>query len=429
MFTYLCNLFYVDKMYNFEIKNKDIEYYHNIFMDNDELKHLLIDDIDRNYLMVYNKTANKLNHLQKCVLLTNQYPFINNYIQKYLNLYPDIIDYQNSIGYTALMIACLNCKTLSSVETIKILLDNSASLNIKDNNGNTALILSIFKNNNLNSEEAIMYLLEKNANVNLKNKYGCTALTYAIKYNHNNIFNMLMLQNPNLYLKDKYKWSYLFYAVYSNNYDMTLKLLQLNLNVNERNIDSCTPLMYACSISNSYIIAKLLIDNGAYINAKNNINFTALMYVCQYSNENIVRLLLQNNADINIINHNFHNALSISCFHSDNPKIVELLINSGADVNFTLNDNTKIISLLEENDIDIIKILLKYNASLDDIKDKKIRKKVKSEIFNNYNNLVKNINTCDKCSLANIIISPCNNNHKICITCFNEDQRCKICLP
>ena len=70
MFTSIYNLFFVDKMYNIEIKNKDIEYYHNIFIKNDELKHLLI-DIDRNYLIGYNKTVNNLNHLQKYVLLTN----------------------------------------------------------------------------------------------------------------------------------------------------------------------------------------------------------------------------------------------------------------------------------------------------------------------------------------------------------------------
>ena len=34
-------------MYNYKIKNKDIEYFHNIFIKNDKLKDLLIDNFNK----------------------------------------------------------------------------------------------------------------------------------------------------------------------------------------------------------------------------------------------------------------------------------------------------------------------------------------------------------------------------------------------
>ena len=77
------------------------------------------------------------------MLRTFHYPFLNNYIIEYLNLYPDKIDIKNEMGDTALMLAVSNCKMKNTIETVKILLKYNPNVNIQNLHGHTALIIAI----------------------------------------------------------------------------------------------------------------------------------------------------------------------------------------------------------------------------------------------------------------------------------------------
>ena len=66
-------------------------------------------------------------HLYKCIKLTNQFQFLEDYIDEYLFLFPDKINERYYQEMTPLMIASRNSNTKSTENTVKILLDHKAN--------------------------------------------------------------------------------------------------------------------------------------------------------------------------------------------------------------------------------------------------------------------------------------------------------------
>ena len=154
-----------------------------IFEDNikqiKQLKHLFEDDLHVKYNCSKNISCRKFNHLQKCVLQTAKYRFLEKYIELYLDEHPEIINYQNEDGWTALMLAARNSNHTSTDETVEILLKYNADVNLQNNDEFTALILASGKFQTDSSEKTIELLLEYNADVNVQDLNGNTALMYA----------------------------------------------------------------------------------------------------------------------------------------------------------------------------------------------------------------------------------------------------------
>lgn len=143
------------------------------------LKYLFVDDPDVSYSCSKNITCKKFNHLQKCVIQTAKYNFLEKYIDLYLDEYPEVINYQNENGWTALMLAARNSNHTSTDETVEILLKYNADVNLQNNDEFTALILASGKFQTDSSEKTIELLLEYNADVNVQDLNGNTALMYA----------------------------------------------------------------------------------------------------------------------------------------------------------------------------------------------------------------------------------------------------------
>jgi ankyrin repeat protein len=68
------------------------------------------------------------------------------------------------------------CAYNKKVEVTKVLLENGADIDEKDEGGKTALMHAIFF---VNKPAVVRLLLENGANVNAKDKYGRTALMMA----------------------------------------------------------------------------------------------------------------------------------------------------------------------------------------------------------------------------------------------------------
>ncbi len=86
--------------------------------------------------------------------------------------------------YTPLLISSQNSNGTSSIETVKLLLDSGANINDKTKKGNAALMLASYKSNDTSSNETVKLLLDSGADVNLKNINDKTALNLA-SYNNN----------------------------------------------------------------------------------------------------------------------------------------------------------------------------------------------------------------------------------------------------
>ena len=143
------------------------------------LKYLFVDDPDVSYSCSKNITCKKFNHLQKCVIQTAKYNFLEKYIDLYLDEYPEVINYQNENGWTALMLAARNSNHTSTDKTVEILLKHGADVNIQDHSSNTASILSSNNFQGDSSVRTIELLLRYKANVNIQDFNGFTALMFA----------------------------------------------------------------------------------------------------------------------------------------------------------------------------------------------------------------------------------------------------------
>ena len=102
--------------------------------------------------------------LMKMVLLTKRFPDLVDNIKSYLVSLPEELNKQNEYGWTALMLACRHSNTVSSEETVRILIDANANVDVQNSDGWTALIISSLNCKSTSSEETIKMLIGAGAN-------------------------------------------------------------------------------------------------------------------------------------------------------------------------------------------------------------------------------------------------------------------------
>ena len=89
------------------------------------------------------------------------------------------INAKNSIGWTALHIACRNSKTFSSEEMVKFLLEKGADPNVKDNFNSVPLHSASAVSNEDSSLATVELLLKNGADPNVKGQFDWTPLHCA----------------------------------------------------------------------------------------------------------------------------------------------------------------------------------------------------------------------------------------------------------
>jgi len=140
----------------------------------------------------------------------------------------------------------LNACLYGSVDTAKILINNGANVNAKDNGGNTSLFWA-------------------GANVNIKNNKfsgSDTALMLASRYGLKNIIELLLKAGADVNAKNYNGWTALMWASTNGRTNVVELLLKAGADVNVKNNDDKTALKLAL-IRNYIDIANLLKQYGA----------------------------------------------------------------------------------------------------------------------------------------------------------------------
>lgn len=106
-------------------------------------------------------------------------------LSKYISENKAELDKQNSLGLTALMLACLHVRDINSTVIIEQLIDAGANLEIKDNSGWTALTYSVGFSKVFSSASVVELLLNKGANINTQSDVGYTPVMIAVIYSNN----------------------------------------------------------------------------------------------------------------------------------------------------------------------------------------------------------------------------------------------------
>ena len=222
------------------------------------------------FLEYPNDDLSRFIFLQKLIVLTSEYNFFENYIDYYLEEYPELINYQNLEGDTLLMKAVMNTNKLCSEKTLKILLKHNPNINLLNSNETSALMLASMYSNKNSTLKTVEILLNYDADVNLQNKYGITALMLASSNSKTTSSDenveLLLNSNANINIKDNNGNTALMYA--SSNFkskstERTIKLLlkfDADISLQNKNLDSA----FTLSIKDANIyerdIIKLLLS-------------------------------------------------------------------------------------------------------------------------------------------------------------------------
>lgn len=266
------------------------------------------------------------------------------------------VNLQDNSGNNALMVAIDN---KIDFDIIKLLIISGTDINLRNNIGDTALIIAVKKDSSLT---LIEFLINAGADINIINNNGDNALKIASEKKYNSIIKLLTKTNF-------VNFGPLGLIERGNNEGLK-KYFEKTNNINTRNNDNITPLMYAIMYERIDMI-KLLIRKGANVHLKDKYGRTPLIYAVLYFKYDIIKLLLDEGASVNLQIKDGKTPLMLSLSNNtvsaDRYEIVKLLINRGANVNLQDNSgNTAlIIAINNKIDFDIIKLLTSKNVGVD----------------------------------------------------------------
>ena len=347
---------------------------------------------------------------------------------------------------------CIN--DIIDIELIEILINIGFKLQNGLEQKTILFYLLKFKTINL---EILNLLKDNDFDFNTKDIYNENILHYLCYYEYDDdIFNFIK-DNINEQLVNQFDvqpLTPLLLSTQINNNKTTYNLLKLNCNINNRNYNNNTSLMYACMNNNLKLVQKL-IDMGGDINLIDNQNDIAFFYACGCDNKDklnleLIKYLISLNIDKKHLSEDNYNALHYASGVNNNNTdylVIDYLLSINIDPNIICNIKKKtFIYYFYKNSKN--KILDKQNI-------KKMIKKydlIKYENINNdliflfydddefldilkFNKTI--VNKLDSFCLickdsfeSKSKIISCKNNHHIDLECMiiYNNNKCPLCL-
>ncbi|KAL9607879.1 MAG: hypothetical protein Q9167_007251 [Letrouitia subvulpina] len=261
----------------------------------------------------------------------------------------------------------------------KLLLDDGAVVDSRDNWGRTPLMDAII----FNHQSVMLVLLGNGADIAAVDFHSMTSLHWAAKYNRNDLLKILLergadravydnngylpihqaareghieaiecLLNEKLQLdvQTKFGETLLHLAVLSNHQKLAEYLLKHNVNVNAwapphsyqnpKLLPPSTPIIplhYSCT-KGYFEMTMTLLDQGAWVNAAPDNGMSPLMMAVETGNTNLVCLLLARGAKVNAaVPGSCMTAIHISCRRGD-LETTQVLVQHGAKRNVRTSD-------------------------------------------------------------------------------------------
>ena len=345
------DLIKLNKDLDFDIRDTNYNYFLNYIVNLNQYKILKLILKNQSNIRIDILDIDGRTILYNCI----RYNYINilklllDYNKKNIGL--SIIEIKDKLGYTSLHYSVI----FNNFEAFKILLDYNANpYSVSKENLNVFIYCLIYIRNNM-----FDYLLDKKYNINFLTNNNETLLQVALTYNNIYITNKLLKYNINLNnTNNNFGLAFIHQVIINDYYDIFLKILQLNININIADFYSNTILHYI------FLYKKIKYLKPLFDNFSNIIKFN----ISNINGDCPLHILLENNLENLIDEQIFYNIImetdldlqnnqSITCLtllinknlYKDK-KIKDLLIIK--PLNFFINDiiiNDEILNILIES--------------------------------------------------------------------------------
>lgn len=265
------------------------------------------------------------------------------------------------------LFAAIGNRNLVAVEHA---LEQGADIESKATNGVTPLMTAA----EAGSVPIVSLLLEHGANAGAKDDQGETALTWAARGGWLKLVSFLAR-----FSDTKAKNSALFAGVESGPVSIEIdvstlptppqsqpteveeswtetveSLLDSGADIESRNEDGSTPLIWAASFAQADVL-KLLLSRGAMLNVRDksgNTPLTAAACQCAVATMNsadeVIKILLDTGADVNARNHDGDTALMMASGMTGDASILKLLLDHGADLRARNKDGQTALAIAKQ---------------------------------------------------------------------------------
>lgn len=144
---------------------------------------------EKEYYNNYFEKSKGFTLLMKWCMMTGLHPELVDKIKTYIKNHPEEINKKTSTGTTALMLACWNSYSISSEETVKILIEGGADINATDHLNRTALFFASVYSRSFSTENTVKILIDAKADVNITDKNNWSPLIGSACYSNDSSSN------------------------------------------------------------------------------------------------------------------------------------------------------------------------------------------------------------------------------------------------
>ncbi|OUM59850.1 hypothetical protein PIROE2DRAFT_30584, partial [Piromyces sp. E2] len=271
-----------------------------------------------------------------------------------------LLNQTNNKKENALIIATkLHCD-----KVVRVFLEYHANINQQDIHGNTALHYAV----QMNILDIINDLTYSQANITIKNNEGHSILLRSCMENSNEkVIKWLLTMNINPYIIDSHGMTALMYAARNPSLEFVVRyFIDMNNEKVLSQVDNNGENVLFHAIYNLKVF-KLLVKTSIDINHRNNDQDTVLLYCCKHEDARFAIPFLVNHPELDV-NIPDKEGMTTPLYLVENGgriEIIKSLLRLGADVNHQDHlGNTALYYAVDLDDMQSIQILAFYKADL-----------------------------------------------------------------